>query len=126
MTSSMTSPGHKVGQILKVIYLRQYLSKSVDQKLKMSEMLMAIFLVYSTSGTTSGKKVCRELKVVAILKIWNIKHSFNLTSDMKRSSQIMPKKYFHDDDVIDDVTGWPQSRPSIFLYKWSNNIFHDN
>ena len=26
MTSSMTSPGHKVGEILKVIYLRQYLS----------------------------------------------------------------------------------------------------
>ena len=26
MTSSMTSPGHKVGQILKVIYLRQYLN----------------------------------------------------------------------------------------------------
>ena len=26
MTSSMTSPGHKVGQILKVIYIRQYLS----------------------------------------------------------------------------------------------------
>ena len=26
MTSSMMSPGHKVGQILKVIYLRQYLS----------------------------------------------------------------------------------------------------
>ena len=66
MTSSMTSPGHKVGQILKVIYLRQYLSYRVDQKLKMSEMLMAIF---STTGITSGKKVCRELKIVAILKI---------------------------------------------------------
>ena len=26
ITSSMTSPGHKIGQILKVIYLRQYLS----------------------------------------------------------------------------------------------------
>ena len=26
MTSSMTSPGHKVGQILKVIFLRQYFS----------------------------------------------------------------------------------------------------
>ena len=26
MTSLMTSPGHKVGQILKLIYLRQYLS----------------------------------------------------------------------------------------------------
>ena len=69
MTSSMTSPGHKVGQILNVIYLRQYLNYSVDQKLKMSEMLMAIFLVYSTSGITSGKTVCRELKKVAILKI---------------------------------------------------------
>ena len=56
MTSLMTSPGHKIGQILKLIYLRQYLSYSVDQKLKMSEMLMSIFLVYSTSGITSGKK----------------------------------------------------------------------
>ena len=64
----MTSQGHKVGQIL--IYLRQYLGYSVDQILKMSEMLMAIFLVYSTSGTTSGKKVCRELKMAVILKIF--------------------------------------------------------
>ena len=69
MMSSMTSQDHKVGQILKLIYLRQYLSYSVDQKLKMSEMLMAIFLVYSTSSITSDKKVCRELKLAAILKI---------------------------------------------------------
>ena len=69
MTSLMTSPGNKIGQILKFIYLRQYLSYSVDQILKMSEMLMAIFLVYSTSGVASGKKVCRELKMAAILKI---------------------------------------------------------
>ena len=69
MTSLMTSQDHKVGQILKFIYLLQYLSYSVDQKLKMSEMIMAIFLVYSTSGITSGKKVCRELKMAAILKI---------------------------------------------------------
>ena len=32
-------------------------------------MLMAIFVVYSTSGIASSKKVCRELKIVAILKI---------------------------------------------------------
>ena len=70
MTSLMMSPGHKVGQILKLIYIRQYLGYSVDQKLKMSEMLMAIFLVYSTSAITSGKKVCRELKMAAILKIF--------------------------------------------------------
>ena len=69
MTSLMTSQDHKVGQILKLIHLRQYLSYSVDQKHKMSEMLMAIFLVYSTSSVTSGKKVCRKLKMAAILKI---------------------------------------------------------
>ena len=69
MTSLMTLPGHKIGQILKVIYLRRYLNYSVDQKLKMSEMLMATFLVYSTSGITYGKKVCRELKMAASLKI---------------------------------------------------------
>ena len=59
----------QMGQILKLIYLSQYLNYSVDQKLKMSEMLIAIFLVYSPSGITSGKKVCRELKMAAILKI---------------------------------------------------------
>ena len=67
MTSLMTSQDHKVGQILKLIYLLQYLSYSVDHKLKVSEMLMAIFLVCSTSGITSGKKICRELKMAAIL-----------------------------------------------------------
>ena len=38
----------------------------------MSEMLMAIFLVYSPSGITPGKNVCRELKMEAILK--NLKY----------------------------------------------------
>ena len=74
----MTSPGHKIGKILKLIYLRQYLSYSVDQKLKMSEMLMAIFLVYSTSGITSGKKVYRaqngghfeNFEILNIASIW--------------------------------------------------------
>ena len=47
--------------------------------------------------------------MAAIFKILNIKHSFNLTSDMKRLSQIMSKEFFYGDDVIDDVTGWPQS-----------------
>ena len=62
MTSPlMTSPDDRVSQILKLIYLRQYLGYSVDRKLKMSEMLMAIFLVYSTCGITSGKKVCGDL-----------------------------------------------------------------
>ena len=109
MMSLMTSPGHKIGQILKLIYLRQYMNYSVDQKLKMSEMLMAIFLVYSTSGITSGKKVWRELKMAAILKI--LKYWRQLQFDI-RYENIVPnsakKRYFHDDDVIDDFTGWPK------------------
>ena len=242
MTPLITSPGHKKGQILKLIYLRQYLNYSVDQKLKMSEMLMAIFLVDSTSGKTSGKKVCCELKIATTLKnfkyqtqlqlhqpwLWFItggylvkrwflpaaarprgqsndlnreilaSNLFNCCKEvinappvpsisrcihivyrhknvseyqwsnfiyncmstflhyvhckdalldcsapggekwesLTRVDEIWPqiwkdrlklcqKKYLHDDDGIDDVTGWPQSRPAIFLYKW-NNIFHDN
>ena len=38
MTSLMTSPGHKIGQILKLIYLRQYLNYSVNQNETKSEM----------------------------------------------------------------------------------------
>ena len=94
MTSFMTSPSHKISQILKLIYLRQYLNYSVDQKLKMSEMLMAIFLVYSLSGIASGKKVCRELKMGAILKI--LKYETQLQFDL-RYENIVPnyaKKVF--------------------------------
>ena len=46
----------------------------------MSEMLMAIFLVYSTSGITSGKKVCRELKMAAILQ--NLKYETQLQFEL--------------------------------------------
>ena len=72
---------------------------------------MAIFLVYSISGITFSTKVCASSTWRPFWKIWNIKYSFNFTSDMKRSSQIIPKKCFHGDDVIDDVTWWPQSFP---------------
>ena len=77
----MTSRGHKIGQILKLIYLRQYLSYSVDQKLKISEMLMVIFLVYSISGITSGKKKFVGLRMAAILKI--LKYLTQLQFDLK-------------------------------------------
>ena len=36
------------------------------------------------------------------------------------------KSIFGGDDVIDDVTGWPQSSPSVFPYKWRMNIFRDH
>ena len=34
----------------------------------MSQMLMAIFVAYSDSGITSGKKILRNLKMAAILE----------------------------------------------------------
>ena len=88
---------------------------------------MAIFLACSTSGITSGEKVCRELKMAAILKI--LKYWTQLQFDLRYEKIVRnyaKKGIFHDDDVIDDVTGWLRIRPSIFFYKWNNNIFHDN
>ena len=127
MTSLITSPGHKIGQILKLIYLRQYLNYSVDHKLKMSEMLMAIFLVYSPSGITSGKKSLSRAQNGGHFENFEILNTASIWPQIwKDRPKLCQKKYFHDDDVIDDVTGWPQSRPSIFLYIWNNNIFHDN
>ena len=35
----------------------------------MSQMLLAIFVAYSTSGVTSDKKFRHELKMTAILKM---------------------------------------------------------
>ena len=72
---------------------------------------MAIVVVYSTSGITSSKKVCRELKLAAILKI--LKYWTQLQFDLRYEKNIpnYAKKNFHGDDIIDDVTGWPQSFP---------------
>ena len=61
----------------------------------MSEMLMAIFLEYSTSGITSGKKVCRELKKAAILKI--LKYQTQLQFDLRYEKIVpnyAPKSFF--------------------------------
>ena len=86
MTSFMTSPSQKKGQILKLIYLRQYLNYSVEN-----------FEIWNTASIWP--------------QIW------------KYRPKLCQKKDFHDDDVVDVVRGWPQSRPSIFLYIWNSNIF---
>ena len=46
-----------------------HLSYSIDQRLKVSAMVVATILVYSSSGITSGKTVFRNLKMAAILKM---------------------------------------------------------
>ena len=48
MTSLMTSPGHKIGQILKLIYLRQYLSESVEYTRKIAMSISDILSFWST------------------------------------------------------------------------------
>ena len=97
-------------------------------QLKISEMLMATFLVYSTSGITSGKKSLSRAQNESRFEFvfWNIKHSFNWPEIWKDHPKLCQKGIFHDDDIIDDVTGWPKIRPSIFLYKGNNSIFHIN
>ena len=60
----------------------------------MSHMLMAIVLVYSNSGITSGKKFVASSKWRPFWKFWKIKFSFKLTSHMKILSHIMPKSIF--------------------------------
>ena len=89
-------------------------------------MLMAIFVAYSTSGVTSGKIFRHEFKWRLFWKCLNIKHSFNLTSEMKRSSQIMQEKLF---------SWWwrhrwrhrTTSKSFLYIPLWmQNNIFHDN
>ena len=89
-------------------------------KAKKSEMRMAIFLVYSTSGITSGKKLCPELKMATIFLI--LKYQTQLQFDIryeKKNILNYAKKNFHGDDIIDDVTGWPQSFP---LYSYLGEV----
>ena len=49
VTLLMTSVGHKVGQNLKLLYLRQCFSYRVDQKFKISEMLTAMAAILKIS-----------------------------------------------------------------------------
>ena len=59
----------------------------------MSEMIMAILLACLTSGVTYGKiSLSWPQNGSHFKKCQNIKHSFNLTSDMTGSSQIMSEK----------------------------------
>ena len=127
ITSLMTSSGLKIGQILKSSYLRQFLSYSIETKTEMQRWLWVIFLLWLTSAITSGKKVSCNVKMAAILKMpkYYMQLQFDITYE-KIVPNYARKSIFHGDDVIHDVTGWPQSRPSLFLYKWNMNIFRDN
>ena len=64
-------------------------------------MLMAILLEYSTFGITSGNKICRDLKMAAILK--NFTYQTQLKFDLryeKDHPHLRQNSIFHCDDVI--------------------------
>ena len=88
------------------MYSHLYFSWGADQRLKISEIRMAILLPYSTSIKTSGKKSLLRPENGGHYDFFKILTHFQFDlSDVKRLSHIMPKIIFHGDDVIDDVTG---------------------
>ena len=79
----------------------------------MSEMLMAIFLAYSTSGITSGKKSLSRAQNGGHFDFFLILNTASIWPQIWKDRPKLCQKvcFFHGDDVIDDVTGWPQSFP---------------
>ena len=76
----------------------------------------AILVYDSISGTTSGLKDRPNLKMAAILKIYNF--SFQVYFDIRYENTVTncPRKNIFDvDDVTDDVTGDRQNRFSLFI-----------
>ena len=61
--------------------------------------------------------------MAASLKKWNIKHSFNLTSNIKGSSQIMPKKVFFMVMTSSMTSRGGLKICTIFLYRWNKKVF---
>ena len=66
----------------------------MNQKLKVSDMSMIILLNIQRTVWLLVKKFVATSKWRPFWKCWNINHRFKLTSDMERSSQIMPEKLF--------------------------------
>ena len=93
----------------------------------MPELLMAIYLVYSISSTSSGKKSFLQAQNGGHFDNFEILNTASIGPQIwKDRPKLCEKSIFHDDDAIHDVTGWPITRPSMLLYKYDNNIFHDN
>ena len=127
MTSLMTSQGDKVGQSFEIdIYPSIF---ALERQSKAQN-------VGNTNGYLSGMFNFRyNFRWKSLSRAQNGDHFENFeilnTASIwhqiwKDRPKLCQKRIFHDNDVIDDVIGWPQIRPSTFLYKWNNNIFHDN
>ena len=76
---------------------------------------MAIFLVYSTSGITSGKKVCRELKMAAILKIF--KYWTQLQFDLRYEKSVPNYANFFM-VMTSSMTSQGGLKVSLYIHVW--------
>ena len=91
MTSPMTSPGHKVGQILKLLYLHNISARALTKISKYRKCSWFSYWYIQLPVLLPVKKFVASSKW---RPFWHIKHSFNLTADIKISSQIMSKTVF--------------------------------
>ena len=67
---------------------------------------MAIFLVNSTSSITSDKKSLSGSKWRPFWKFWN---TASIWPQIWKDRPKLCQKFFYGDDVINDITWWPQS-----------------
>ena len=72
---------------------------------------MAILLVYSTSGITSGKKSLSRAQNGGHFENFEILNTASIWPQIWKNIPNYAKKNLHGDDIIDDVTGWPLSFP---------------
>ena len=93
MTSLMTSPGHKVGEISIAPPMIQLERRSKAQNVGNAPGRLS-YCYIQLPALFPVKNIIVTSKSRAFWKFWNIEHSVNLTSDMKKSSSIMENKYF--------------------------------
>ena len=114
MVSLMISSGQTVDQIWNC-YILKNISVSVDQWLKILEMLMAIVLTYLYSGFISGKSLSRPQNGGNFKMFKRIQFDFN----MKRSSQNMSENLLMVMTSFITPSGSPQVN---MLYYFINEI----
>ena len=72
----------------------------------MKEIGLVILMLCSTTGRTSAWKARMDLKGEPFWKFWILSNRFILTSDIKKSSQIITEKLFDAGDVNDAAIVW--------------------
>ena len=70
---------------------------------------MAIFLVYSTSGITFGKLNLSRAQNGGPFENFEISNTASIWPQIWTDRPKLCQGSFYGDDVIDDITGWPQS-----------------